>query len=369
MTFDSNHFVRPDIREMEAYKPIVPFEVLSKQLGRPAEQIAKLNANENPYGPSPTALKMLQDGAFFHIYPDPEARDLRAALGDYLGMPSGRILCGMGADELIDLVLRVVLSPDDCVLDMPPTFGMYPFSTVVNAGRYLSIMRDENFEIDIDAIEQAVADNPRIKVIFACSPNNPSGNLLSDEVVNRLLALPVLVVLDEAYIEFAAVSGAESRIKWALAHDNLIVLRTFSKLAGLAGLRIGYGAFPEWIVPHVMKIKQPYNVHVAANLAALGSLQDAGWLHKKVDLLVAERNRMVGLLEEFAFLWPYPSHANFVLFKVVGIDAYDLQQQLQAHGVLVRYYRKPGIDNCIRISAGRPHDTNQLITALQKIQL
>lgn len=363
--FNANNFVRPDIRAMEAYKPIVPFEVLSAQLGREPAAIAKLNANENPYGPSPTALARLKNGDFFHIYPDPEARDLRAALSDYLGLSAEHIVCGLGADELIDLVLRVVLSPGDGVLDLPPTFGMYPFSTVINAGHYMTVMRDAAFNIDINAIEKTVADNPHIKVIFACSPNNPSGNLLTDEQVNRLLALPVLVVLDEAYIEF---SQTESRVKWVQAHENLVVLRTFSKLAGLAGLRIGYGALPLWLTEQVMKIKQPYNVTVAANLAALGSLEDREWLHEKISLLVAERKQMVKRLEAFPFLRPYPSYTNFVLFKVTdGVDAYALQQALQAEGVLVRYYRKPGIDNCIRISAGRPKDTDQLITALQKI--
>ena len=152
--------------------------------------------------------------------------------------------------------------------------------------------------------------------------------MIDDETIKRLLALPVVVIVDEAYIEFAELAGFQSRIQWVREYDNLVVLRTFSKLAGLAGLRIGYGAFPEWIVPHIMKIKQPYNVHVAANLAALGSLHDVEWLHDKVRLLVEEKQRMVQLLEEFEFLKPYPSTSNFVLFDVIGRPAEQLQAQL-----------------------------------------
>lgn len=366
-TFTPTHFIRPDIVEMKPYKPIVPFEVLSKQLGRDPQDIVKLDANENPYGPAPSALKAIQSGQFFHIYPDPEARMLRDKLAEFTGTPVENILCGMGADELIDLVLRVVLQPDDVVIDCPPSFGMYPFSTYVNAGQYVSVPRNAQFELDIDAIEQAVANNPRAKVLFLCSPNNPNGSIIDDATLHRLLSLPLLVILDEAYVDFAALDGQQSRMNWLAQYDNLVVLRTFSKLAGLAGLRVGYGAFPDWIVPHILKIKQPYNVNVAAMLAATAALEDTGWLNDKVAAIVAERKRMVAELARFDWLKPYPSHSNFVLFQVTGRDAGALKKGLETHGVLVRYFAKPGVDNCIRISAGRPQDTDRLIAALEAI--
>lgn len=361
-------FIRPEIAAMEPYTPIVPFEVLSERLGRPPGDIVKLDANENPYGPSPRALEALANGRFYHIYPDPEAGELRDALSAYVQMPKERLLAGMGADELIDLILRAVLAPGDVVIDCPPSFGMYPFSTAVNAGRYVAVPRHDDFSLDVAGIETAVAAHPNAKVLFLCSPNNPNGSVIDDATLRRLLALPVLVVLDEAYVEFAAVGGRGSRVQWALAHDNLVVLRTFSKLAGLAGLRVGYGAFPAWLLPHLWKIKQPYNVNVAANRAALASLQDVAWLHEKVELIVAERERMVQALATFPFLRPFPSQANFVLFRVSGgRSAARLKRDLEQAGVLVRYFSKPGLDNCIRISAGRPQDTDRLVAALAAI--
>lgn len=352
---------------MQPYTPIVPFEVLSQRLGRAPEDIVKLDANENPYGSAPKAVEALRDGRYFHIYPDPESNLLRDKLAEFTGVSKAHLLAGMGADELIDLVLRVVLEPGDIVIDCPPSFGMYPFSTAVNAGEYVPVNRNADFSLDIDAIENAVQQQPKAKLLFVCSPNNPDGSVVGDDELRRLLDLPVLVVLDEAYVDFSASDGQESRMAWTLAYDNLVVLRTFSKLAGLAGLRVGYGAFPEWIIPHILKIKQPYNVNVAASLAACGALDDTEWLHERVAAIVAERERMVRLLGAFGYLQPYPSQSNFVLFRVIGRNALTLKQNLEQHGILVRYFAKPGVDNCIRISAGRPQDTDRLVAALQAI--
>ena len=387
-----DQFVRPDVAAMEPYVPIVPFEVLSRRLGRAPEEIVKLDANENPYGPSPRALAALAAGKYYHIYPDPEALELREALSEYTAVPPSYLMAGMGADELIDLVLRVVLSPGDVVVDCPPSFGMYPFNTAVNSGQYVAVRRRADFSLDVDGIETAVYTH-KAKVLILCSPNNPDGSTIDDDTLRRLLALPVLVLLDEAYVDFVGEDnrgergergGGEerktsassappavhsSRISWVMAHENLAVLRTFSKLAGLAGLRVGYGAFPEWLRPHMWKIKQPYNVNVAASLAALASLQDREWLGEKVALIVQERERMVAELARFGWLRPFPSQSNFVLFRVLGQDARQLKLDLEQQGVLVRYFHKPGLDNCIRISAGRPSDTDRLVAALQEIEV
>lgn len=350
---------------MQPYTPIVPFEVLSARLGRPAAEIVKLDANENPYGPSPRVLAALASGQFFHIYPDPESSQLRQALSGYVAVPEARLMAGAGADELIDLVLRVLLSPEDVVVDCPPSFGMYPFSTDVNSGCYVPVWRRPDFGLDVAGIETAVQQH-QAKVLILCSPNNPDGSVLDDETLRRLLALPLLVLLDEAYADFAEAEGYRSHIQWTLAYDNLVVLRTFSKLAGLAGLRVGYGAFPAWLLPHLWKIKQPYNVNVAATTAALAALADRKWMQDKVRRLVAERNRMSEGLRQIAYLEPYPSQANFVLCKVNGRSAAQLKVDLEQEGILVRYFNKPGLQNCIRISAGRPEDTDRLMESLRR---
>ncbi|MCP4362088.1 MAG: histidinol-phosphate transaminase [Chloroflexi bacterium] len=361
-----NNFVRPDIIAMKPYTPIVPFEILSVRLGRRPHDIVKLDANENPYGPSPQALSALAAGKYFHIYPDPESNELRQALSDYVNVPKERLMAGAGADELIDLVLRVVLEPGDVVVDCPPSFGMYPFSTAVNAGQYSPIPRQPDFSLDVVGIETAVKQH-NAKIIILCSPNNPDGSVLDDHTLHRLLKLPVLLLLDEAYADFAELDGYQNHMRWVLEYDNLVVLRTFSKLAGLAGLRIGYGAFPDWLLPHLWKIKQPYNVNVAANIAALTALQDPTWMQEKVHLLVAERDRMSAALGKIEYLEPYPSLANFILCRVIGRPAHKLKRDLEQEGILVRYFNKPGVDNCIRISVGRPQDTDRLLGILKKL--
>ena len=364
---NAERLLRPDIRMMEPYTPIVPLDVLSARLGRPVADIVKLDANENPYGSPPGVAAALAAEAYFHIYPDPGAGDLRQAIERYTGVPKESVVAGMGADELIDLVLRAILMPGDAVIDCPPSFGMYPFSTAVNGGTYVSVPRRADFSLDVTAIEKATAATPRAKVLFLCSPNNPDGSIVDDRALGRLLALPVLVVLDEAYIDFAEAEGYASRASWVSRHDNLVVLRTFSKLAGLAGLRVGYGIFPDWLLPHLWKIKQPYNINVAASRAAVAALEDEDWLREKLGLLVTERERIARALAGFGFLHPYPSRSNFVLFRVLGRSAADLKQALEAEGVLVRHFDKAGLANCIRVSAGRPRDTDRLVAALHKI--
>lgn len=366
--------IRPDILTMQPYTPIVPFEVLSTRLGRDPQTIIKLDANENPYGPSPKALAAISNLQSHHIYPDPESTALRAALSRHTGLPAENLLAGAGADELIDLVLRLFLQPGDRVMDCPPTFGMYSFDAALNAGQVIAIPRRPDFSVDVDAIfshhssfihHQSPISHPQFpKLLFLASPNNPDGSVISDADLKRLLELPLVVVLDEAYIEFHGVE--HSRLRWVLEHENLIVLRTFSKRAGLAGLRVGYGAFPSALMPHLWKIKQPYNVNVAAAAAAIASLEDAEYMEWCVCALVAERERLFQSLLSIPYLRPYPSRANFILCRVVGRDAKELKLALEREGILVRYFNKPGLTDCIRISVGKPEHTDALIAALHK---
>ncbi len=355
--------IRSDIAAMEPYTPIVPFEVLSAELGIPESDIVKMDANENPYGPSPKVYDAIQR-ANLHIYPDPESRILRQALADYAAVPFEHIMAGAGADELIDLTMRALLMPGDAVINCPPTFGMYSFDAAINGARVVTVRRRADFSLDLDAIE-AAAHESGAKLLIICSPNNPDGSLLPVEALERLLRLSLIVMLDEAYIEF---SSAPSHIERVPVAPNLVVLRTFSKWAGLGGLRVGYGAFPLWLMAHLWKIKQPYNVNVAASAAALASLEDAGALLKVVAQLAAERDRLYAVLrDEIEYLHPYPSRANFVLCRVEGCDALALKRALAARGVLVRYFDKPGLQNHIRVSAGKPAHTAALIEALKSL--
>jgi histidinol-phosphate aminotransferase len=380
---DLSGLLLPHIRQMEPYTPILPFEVLSRQLGRTPEQIVKLDANENPHGPAPAVRAALAEYPFLHIYPDPEQHELREALAGYIDVPAANILVGQGADELIDLISRVFLGPGDTVIDCPPTFGMYSFDAGLAGARVLAVPRQRDFSVDVEAIEAAVRDGRRghgavsaersnlnptsvtPKLLFLTSPNNPDGSLLPPRDLARLLELPLMVVLDEAYIEFAGLEC--SVVNWVARYDNLIVLRTFSKWAGIAGLRLGYGVFPDWLMPYLWRAKQPYNVNVAATVAGLASLAHRDEIQPMVDALIEERGRLQDALAQFSFLRPYPSRANFVLCRVVARDALVLKNRLAAQGVLVRHFARPRLENCIRVSAGRPQDTIALLDALGKV--
>jgi histidinol-phosphate aminotransferase len=355
--------LRPEVLEMEEYTPIQPLEVLSQRLGIPVEQIVKLDANENPYGPLPVVAEALAEYPFYHIYPDPEHHELRAALSQFVSVPVANILPTHGADEMLDYLCRLFLHPGDAVINCPPTFGMYSFDAGLVNGRVLDVWRNAAYDIDAAAIERCLAQaTDKVKLLFLTSPNNPSGNWLSDAILRRLLALPLIVVLDEAYVEFA---DHASRAAWVLEYENLIVLRTFSKAAGIAGLRLGYGICPEWLMTQLWKFKQPYNVNVAATVAGLASLRYVDQIHGVVSRLKAERKRLFGLLQSTGFLRPLPSQANFVLCEVSGRNAKEVKQRLERQGILVRYYNKPALENCIRVSVGRPEQTDRLVNALR----
>jgi histidinol-phosphate aminotransferase len=360
---------RKHLESLPPYTPIEPFEVLSARIGREPSQIVKLDANENPYGPLLVVREALGRLDFPHIYPDPESRALRKSLAAFTGIDTEYLLAGSGADELIDLLMRVFLEPDDCILSCPPTFGMYPFDAELNAARCVEVPRNNDFSLDVDAIRKAVEEF-QPKLLFVTSPNNPDGSLIPPEVMDELLSLPTLVVLDEAYIEFAGENlGADlSRIREVSTRKNLVVLRTFSKWAGLAGLRIGYGAFPKWLMPTLWKSKQPYNVNVAASIAAQVSLEYTDELTKVVELLKNERERLFQCLQEIPYLKPYPTKSNFILCQVIGKDAAELKSQLaQEHAIFIRYFNKQGLRDHIRISVGRPQDTETLIKALREL--
>lgn len=366
--------IAPHLLKMQPYTPIVPFDVLTLRLGLPRDQLVKLDANENPYGPSPRALLALENADALHIYPDPDQSALRKAISHYINVPAEHILCGAGADEVIDIIGRAFVSPGDAILDLPPTFGMYRFESDILHAQYQGIPRRADFSINVEAIIACAKRLPNAKLIFVANPNNPDGSLVSDADLIQLLALPLVVILDEAYIDF---SIQPSRVAWVQRYDNLIVLRTFSKLAGLAGLRVGYGVVPLKIIRHLWKIKQPYTPNIAGSIAAIGALSDPDYLHDIVQRLTLEREELVGVLGDFAWLHIYPSAANFLLCRVdEGMlqrqnpkltSAKQLKLELEQRGILVRYFDKEGLRDCIRISVGKPEDTVRLVNAVYAI--
>ncbi len=245
---------------------------------------------------------------------------------------------------------------------------MYDFDTILNYGSCINIPRNADFSLDLEAIQKAVQDR-KPRIIFACSPNNPDGRLLTQMEIDFLLSQPALIVLDEAYIEFTQTDFDlginQSLIRQAAIRENLVVLRTFSKWAGLAGLRIGFGAFPDWLMDSLWKAKQPYNVNVAASAAAEASLRDRKYLAENVAKIQTERTRLYEKLQDLPGLIPYPSQSNFILCKVNGTSAKQIKLDLASKGVFIRHYDNNLLSNYIRISVGRPQDTDELIRQLE----
>jgi histidinol-phosphate aminotransferase len=230
---------------------------------------------------------------------------------------------------------------------------------VITGGEVVKAPRKADFSLDLPAVKKAV--NTKTKVIFIASPNNPSGNRATEAEIKQLLALNLIVVVDEAYVEFSG----DSLTPLVSQYANLIVLRTFSKWAGIAGLRAGYGICPINIVPYMMKIKQPYNINMAAYVGILESLADLDYLQKTVQAMVDERGVLLSGLQQFKWLKPYPSEANFILCAVLDRGAKDVYARLQKKGIFIRYFETPELKDYIRISVGRPQDTGRVIAALR----
>lgn len=360
---DIEKLIRPELVTMKGYAPIEPTDVLSRRAELPAGKIVKLDGNENPYGCSPEVYQALAAYPYYHNYPDPEQRELRKALEEYTGLGAPHIVCGTGSDDLIDLILRLFLRPGDEVINCPPTFGMYPFSTDICGGMVVDVPRSEDFSLDTAGIKKALTE--RTKVIIVASPNNPTGNAATEEEIKELVDTGRVVVVDEAYFEF---SNGMTMTNLVPSCTNLVVLRTFSKWAGLAGLRIGYGLFPIEIARYLMKIKQPYNASAVAQAAVLASLADIDYLRANVAKIVMERERLFGRLEELGWLKPYHSQANFILCSLPEGNAQEIWQGLRKKGIFVRYFDTPGLRDCLRITVGRPEDTNALVKALKEVK-
>jgi histidinol-phosphate aminotransferase len=315
---------------LQSYRGYVAIESpdeIAARYGVPPESIVKLDGNENPYGPAPRALAALATEYAAHRYPDPDHRGLRKALSERLGVPPECIVAGAGSDELIDLLFRCCVDADDSILIASPTFGMYAFNAELNGARVVDVPLGDGWKLDIDPLVEAARD---AQIVFLASPNNPTANAFAREDIERLLDAGALVVIDEAYIEF---SHAESLAPLAASGAPLVVLRTFSKWGGLAGLRIGYGVMPQALASALMSVKQPYNVSVPAELAAIASLEDAALLDERACTITGERERMAEGLRATGWIEPDASETNFLLCRLTRSDGASVQEGLRRRGV------------------------------------
>lgn len=339
------NFIRKDIAGMVAYAPV-------KYIQQPSE-IAKLDAGENQFGYSPRVADVLKNSQFFNFYPDPEYKELRKAIAKYVGTSINNIMVGSGSDELLDLLFRLILEQGDKIINCPPTFGMYSVLTDLNKGIVISVPRNSDFSLNIKGIKNNIDE--KVKAIIVCTPNNPTGTVSSKNEIISLLKTGKLVIVDEACVEFYG----ESAIPLLTKYENLIVLRTFSKWAGLAGLRLGYGVMSAYFIKQLFKIKPPYNVNVAACYAGIAALSDLNYSKKIIQTIVKERKRVAEELGKLSYLLVYPSESNSLFIRVNG-NILKLKNYLECNKISVRYY-----DSEIRLSIGKPEQNNKVIRALQ----
>jgi histidinol-phosphate aminotransferase len=345
--FDINNLVRENVKTMKPYSSardeFKDFDVA---------QMIFLDANENPY----------ENGV--NRYPDPQQSSLKAVLAKQRNLKVDQVLLGNGSDEVLDLLFRAFCEPKtDNVITLPPTYGMYGVLANINAVENKEVLLSTDFQPEIDAILEAVDANT--KMIFLCSPNNPTGNSFSDEsVVTLLQNFTGLVVIDEAYIDF---SKKQSWVNELDEYPNLVITQTLSKAYGLAGIRLGICYASSQVIAVLNKIKPPYNVNELTQKRAIERLADKEKIQLEIDSIIIQREDLLKVLNEVKFVSKiYPTEANFILIKVD--DANKRYKELIAKGIVIRNRTtQPLCDNCLRLTIGTAEENNKLIRALKSL--
>lgn len=347
MDFDLNKLIRPNIRNL------VPYSSARDEFQGEANVF--LDANENSFG-SPLTK-------WYNRYPDPLQKKLKEKLSEIKGVPASKIFLGNGSDECIDVLIRACCEPGkDNIVICPPTYGMYEVSANINNVHIKKVPLTPAFQLNLDALPDAI--DGQTKIIFLCSPNNPTGNSLNREDIEIVLNnFSGLVVIDEAYINFSRHRSFTLELD---DYPNLVVLQTMSKAWGLAALRVGI-AFASEAMIHVMnKIKPPYNINQASQELALQALDEVGQVNDMIREIVREREALRNALRQVPMVrYIYPSDANFLLVKVE--DARGIYYHLLDKGIVVRDRSRVELcEGCLRITVGTPHENNTLISVLNK---
>ncbi|MBM7569498.1 histidinol-phosphate transaminase [Paenibacillus sacheonensis] len=361
----------PDIRSrnvlkrMKPYSPGKPIWEVQRELG--LERVVKLASNENPLGPSPKAVEAISELLMdIHRYPDAQAVDLRAAIAGRYELESEQIIITNGGDELITLVSEAFIEAGDEIIVPSPSFSEYEFGGQLMGAAIRTIALTEDYQYDVSAILEAVSE--RTKILYLCSPNNPTGTILTQSALTELLnALPptVLVMLDSAYCHYVTEDDYSDGIEFVKAGYPVIVLQTFSKVYGLAGLRVGFGAASQSIIRAILQVKEPFNVNALALAAAAAAIADVDHVQRSSQLVKEERLRLYLEFEELGL--PYtPSMSNFILVEL-DEDAEHHYVELMRKGVIVRYGAAWGLPRHVRISIGTPEENTTLLHALRAI--
>ncbi len=354
----------PHILALTAYEPGKPEEELRRELG--IDQVTKLASNENPYGPSPRAVEALSKASNrLHRYPDPRGHDLRHALGAHHAVSADRICLGNGSNELIDLICRVCASRGEHAVFGHPSFPCYRIGAVAQELRFTPVPLRDHLHWSVDDLLSAVT--PETKLLFVANPNNPTGSYIGRSDLDRLLReLPerVLAVVDEAYVEYADAADFTPSTVLFDTRERLAVLRTFSKAYGLAALRVGYTIGRAELTTHLNRLRAPFNVGTAGQLAAIAALGDRAHLDRVVDATIRDRQKLAEGLARMG-LRVAPSQANFVLVEV-GRPGPTVYASLLEEGVIVRPMVEP-LDTWVRVTVGLPEENERFLRALGRV--
>lgn len=352
--------IHPDIASLTPYVPGKPVEELERELG--IAKAVKLASNENPLGPSPKALAVLAEAAqTLHRYPDGGAHRLRGALADRWKVQPDQVILGNGSDEILGLLARTFLAPGDEAVMAEQTFVIYKMEVTAAHGKPVVLPMRQGRH-DLEAMAAAVT--PKTRLLFICNPNNPTGTMVTAAEVARLMErVPdsVIVVFDEAYYEYVQSRDFPDSLGYVLRGRHAIVLRTFSKIYGLAGLRIGYGLTTAEIAGYLNRLRPPFNANSLAQRAALAALQDEDHVSRSRTLNQAEMETVRKGLEALGFQ-PLPSEANFLYFDV-GRDGQEVYQALLREGIILRHIH----GSMLRVSIGLPDENRRFLAALKKI--
>ena len=326
-----------------------------------------LNLNESPYPLSPKAQRAIQNFSTGNRYPDFTQAPLREQIGEYVGFPPDQIAVGAGLDDVFSILATMFVDPGKEIVISDPTFGVYATFYPLHGAKVVNVPLGPapDFAFNPDGVISAVNDNTAFVMI--CNPNNPTGNHFSlDDVEKVVAAVDCPVAIDEAYAEF---SGTD-HLDLARKYPNVIILRTLSKFAGLAGIRVGYAIFAEDMAPYVAAAVPAFaNISALSAEIAIASLHDLDYLSANRDEQVSERERVTALLNEIPGVTAYPSATNFVMFDVPGDDATPILDALKERHIYVRHYGNPdwGLGGHLRVSIGLPDENTKFLTALEEI--
>jgi histidinol-phosphate aminotransferase len=365
MSNSSKVQARMALQNIEPYSPGKPIWEVQRELG--LTEVIKLASNENPLGTSPKAIQAAAASLHdMHRYPDAQAYDLKHAIADKLAMQSEQIIVTNGGDELITLLSEAYLEQGDEVIVPDPSFTEYEFGALLMGAATVKVPLQEGFQYDWRSIADAVTE--RTKIVYLCSPNNPTGTYLTRTDLQQLLdRLParVLVVMDAAYSHYVSASDYSDGLEFVRAGYPVLVLKTFSKIYGLAGIRVGFGVAGQDMIRNILQVKEPFNVNAMAQTAAISALDDEEHVRQSQELVIRERLRLYEAFRRLGL--PYTvSMSNFVLVEL-GPDAESLYQRLMAGGVIVRYGKGWGLPKHIRVSIGTAAENDTFISVLQGV--